>query len=317
MEESGSVRFPEFAQEHKDIFTKVDAACISNNYWLTTRKPCLTYGLRDISYFTITIAQKPLLGHEPVPLHSGIYRGTVHEPMTELVIMLSKLADSNGNILIPGINGLVDDVTPDEIAQYEGIDFDMDEFRNTIVSEAAIYGTAKDTLTHRWRYPSITIHGINGADPSPNQTTAICPKVTGKFSIRMVPTMEGKAVTALVVHYLEQKFKKLGSKNTCEVKQFGESAPYWVGNTEDSNFAAGRAATNRVYSTKPDLTREGGSIGATLDIQNALGHDKSIMLLPVGRSDDGAHGPDEKLDRDNYIKGKKLLVAYWWYFANA
>lgn len=260
MEESGSVRFPEFAQEHKDIFTKVDAACISNNYWLTTRKPCLTYGLRDISYFTITIAQKPLLGHEPVPLHSGIYRGTVHEPMTELVIMLSKLADSNGNILIPGINGLVDDVTPDEIAQYEGIDFDMDEFRNTIVSEAAIYGTAKDTLTHRWRYPSITIHGINGADPSPNQTTAICPKVTGKFSIRMVPTMEGKAVTALVVHYLEQKFKKLGSKNTCEVKQFGESAPYWVGNTEDSNFAAGRAATNRVYSTKPDLTREGGRL---------------------------------------------------------
>ncbi|GKZ27853.1 metallopeptidase M20 [Aspergillus brasiliensis] len=318
MEESGSIGFSESAQEHKDIFTNVDAACISDNYWLTTRKPCLTYGLRGINYFTITIAQKPLPGHEPpVPLHSGIYGGTVHEPMTELVIMLSKLADSNGNILIPGINGLVDDVTPDEIAQYENIDFDMDEFSNTIRSEAAIYATAKDTLMHRWRYPSLTIHGINGADPSPNQTTAIYPKVTGKFSIRTVPTMDGKAVTALVVHYLEQEFEKLGSKNTCEVKEFGESAPYWVGNTEDSNFAAGAAATNRVYNTKPDLTREGGSIGVTLDIQNALGPDKSIMLLPVGRSDDGAHGPDEKLDRDNYIEGSKLLGAYWWYFANA
>lgn len=53
MEESGSVRFSEFAQEHKDIFTKFDAACISDNYWLTIRKPCLTYGLRDINYFTI------------------------------------------------------------------------------------------------------------------------------------------------------------------------------------------------------------------------------------------------------------------------
>ncbi|KAL7657214.1 hypothetical protein ACMYSQ_006262 [Aspergillus niger] len=196
--------------EHKDIFTKINTACISDNYWLTTRKPCLTYSLRDISYFTITIAQKPLPGHEPVPLHSSIYRGTVHEPMTELMIMLSKLADSNGNILKPGINGLVDDVTPDEIAQYEDIDFDMDEFRNTIISEAAIYATAKDTLIHRWRYPSITIHGINNADPSPKQTTAICPKVTGKFSIRTVPTMENKAITALVVHYLEQKFKNLG-----------------------------------------------------------------------------------------------------------
>ncbi|KAI2994321.1 hypothetical protein CBS147346_10570 [Aspergillus niger] len=230
--------------------------------------------------------------------------------------MLSKLADSNGNILIPGINGLVDDVTPDKIAQYEDIDFDMDEFRSTIGSEAAIYATAKDTLMHRWRYPSITIHGINGADPSPNQTTAIYPKVTEKFSIRTVPTMEGKAVTALMVHYLEQEFKKLGSTNTCEVKQFGESAPYWVANTEDSEFAAGRAATNRVYNTKPDLTCESGSIGVTLDIQNALGHDKSIMLLPVGRSDDGAHCPHEKLDRDNHIEERKLLGAYWWYFAN-
>ncbi|KAL3265176.1 hypothetical protein ABHI18_000030 [Aspergillus niger] len=296
MEESGSVRFSEFAQEHKDIFTKVDAACISDNYWLTTRKPCLTYGLRDINYFTITIAQKPLRDMGLCPSIA--------------------LADSNGNILIPGINGLVDDVTPDEIAQYEDIDFDMDEFRSTIGSEAAIYATAKDTLMHRWRYPSITIHGINGADPSPNQTTAIYPKVTEKFSIRTVPTMEGKAVTALMVHYLEQEFKKLGSTNTCEVKQFGESAPYWVANTEDSEFAAGRAATNRVYNTKPDLTRESGSIGVTLDIQNALGHDKSIMLLPVGRSDDGAHCPHEKLDRDNHMKERKLLGAYWWYFAN-
>lgn len=258
MEESGSLGFSTFAQTNQELFTNVDAACISDNYWLTTRKPCLTYGLRGINYFNITIAQKPLPGRQPVQLHSGIYGGTVHEPMTDLVIMLSKLADSKGNILIPGINGLVDDVTSNEMAQYQNIDFSMEEFKNTIGSEAAIYTDPKDTLMHRWRYPSLTIHGINGADPTPNETTAIYPKVTGKFSIRTVPTMESKAVEALVVHYLEQEFKKLGSKNTCEVKQFGESAPYWVGNTKDSNFTAGAAATNRVYNTKPDLTREGG-----------------------------------------------------------
>jgi Cys-Gly metallodipeptidase DUG1 len=260
MEESGSVGFAEFAQRNPELFSKVDAVCISDNYWLTTRKPCLTYGLRGINYFTISIAQKPLPGHEPVPLHSGIYGGTVHEPMTELMIMLSKLVDSKGDILVPGINGLVDDVTPDEIDQYKQIDFSMEEFKNTIGSEATIYDTATDTLMHRWRYPSITIHGISGADSSPNQTTAIYPKVTGKFSIRTVPTMERSAVTALVVHFLEQEFKKLGSKNKCEVTEFGEAAPYWVGNANDSNFTAGKAATNRVYNTDPDLTREGGRL---------------------------------------------------------
>ena len=52
-----------------------------------------------------------------------------------------------------------------------------------------------------------------------------------------------------------------------------------------------------------------------MDLQKALGPNKSIMLLPVGMSDDGAHGPAEKLNRDNYIKGSKLLGSYWYYFA--
>ncbi|KAB8231832.1 uncharacterized protein BDW43DRAFT_312750 [Aspergillus alliaceus] len=317
MEETGSIGFSDFAQKNKALFENIDAVCISDNYWLTTRKPCLTYGLRGINYFTITIAQKPLQGLQPpVPLHSGIYGGTVHEPMTELIIMLSKLADVDGNILIPGINEMVDTVTKEEEERYKKIDFKMDEFKQTIRSEAAIYTEARDTLMHRMRYPSLTIHGINGADPSENQTTAIYPKVTGKFSIRTVPSMDIKKVGDLVVQYLEQEFEKLGTKNTCEVKAFGESAPWWLGNTNDANFTAGTAATRRVYNTEPDLTREGGSIGVTLDLKNALKPNTSIMLLPVGQSDDGAHGPNEKLSRKNYIDGSKLLGAYWYYIAH-
>lgn len=34
------------------------------------------------------------------------------------------------------------------------------------------------------------------------------------------------------------------------------------------------------------------------------------MLLPVGRSDDGAHSQNEKLDLSNYINGIKLLGSY-------
>lgn len=36
----------------------------------------------------------------------------------------------------------------------------------------------------------------------------------------------------------------------------------------------------------PDYTREGGSIGVVLTIANALG--VNILLLPIGRGDDGA-----------------------------
>ena len=46
---------------------------------------------------------------------------------------------------------------------------------------------------------------------------------------------------------------------------------------------------------EPDLTREGGSIPVTLTFQEATG--KSVMLLPVGACDDGAHSQNEKFDR--------------------
>ena len=51
-----------------------------------------------------------------------------------------------------------------------------------------------------------------------------------------------------------------------------------------------------------------------MHLQKILGA-KSLLLLPVGASDDGPHGPNEKIDRRNYIEGTKLFGAYWHYFA--
>ena len=53
------------------------------------------------------------------------------------------------------------------------------------------------------------------------------------------------------------------------------------------SFKAAHKATKDVYGVDPDYTREGGSIPVTLVFEQAL--QKSVMLLPMGRSDDGAH----------------------------
>ena len=50
MEESGSEGLDELIEAEKDKFFKgTDAVCISDNYWLNTTTPCLTYGLRGKS----------------------------------------------------------------------------------------------------------------------------------------------------------------------------------------------------------------------------------------------------------------------------
>ena len=80
----------------------------SDNYWLNTRTPCLTYGLRGLSYYKLTV-------HGPSrDLHSGVFGNTVHEPMTDLILLLGTLVNQNGEILIKGVNELVAPLTDAE-----------------------------------------------------------------------------------------------------------------------------------------------------------------------------------------------------------
>lgn len=47
-----------------------------------------------------------------------------------------------------------------------------------------------DLLAHMWRYPTVSIHGIEGAFSDSGTKTVIPAKVTAKFSIRQVPDMD-------------------------------------------------------------------------------------------------------------------------------
>ena len=58
-----------------------------------------------------------------------------------------------------------------------------------------------------------------------------------------------------------------------------------------------------------DYTREGGTIPVTGMLQDIL-EGKNIVLIPMGRVDDGAHSTDEKLDVSNYINGCKVFAWY-------
>lgn len=71
MEESGSEGLDDLLNARKDFFKDVDYVCISDNYWLGTTKPCITYGLRGLAYFGVEVecCSKDL--------HSGVYGGTV------------------------------------------------------------------------------------------------------------------------------------------------------------------------------------------------------------------------------------------------
>src|ERR1700722_6882908 len=197
MEEYGSEGLEDFIMgESQKYFKDGGAVCISDNYWLGTEKPCLTYGLRGCNYYSIEIYGP---GQD---LHSGVFGGTEQEPMTDLVRILATLVDTDGKIQIPGLNELVAPLTVDEKALYGDIAFTMDNLYESLGSNTSIYPNKEHTLMARWRYPSLSIHGIEGAFSQPGAKTVIPAKVIGKFSIRTVPNMEIDDVNKLVSNYV-------------------------------------------------------------------------------------------------------------------
>jgi len=304
MEESGSEGLDDllFARKDTEFMQKVDYVCISDNYWLGKEKPCITYGLRGICYFFIEVACTSK------DLHSGVFGGTVHEGMADLMYMMNTLVDKDGKILVEGIQDDVAPVTPEEHAKYENIDFDVADYKNDIKAAKLIHdGDKIKTLMARWRYPSLSLHGIQGAFDGAGAKTVIPRKVIGKFSIRIVPNQTPESVEKIVLKYLNKKWAERGSTNTMKASLF-HGGRCWVSDPDHPNYVAGRRATKTVYGVEPDLTREGGSIPVTLSLQEATG--KNVILLPMGRCDDGAHSQNEKINVQNYIEGTKLLGAY-------
>lgn len=254
--------------------------------------------------------------------------------MADLVYLLNTLVDKDGRILVDGIYKDVAELRPNEHETYNQISFDVDEYRKDIGCNKLLHKEDKtQLLMHRWRYPSLSIHGIEGAFYESGQKTVIPRKVVGKFSIRIVPNQKSAEVERLVLAHLNAKWNERGSPNTFKAYMAHAGEP-WAEDPSHPHYEAAKLATKHVYKVEPDMTCEGnrimiilhfsrkhnlngfflfvlilgGSIPVTLTLQQATG--KNVLLLPVGAADDGAHSQNEKLDIRNYIEGVSIRISF-------
>uniref|UniRef100_A0A8D0DHT2 Carnosine dipeptidase 1 n=1 Tax=Salvator merianae TaxID=96440 RepID=A0A8D0DHT2_SALMN len=289
MEEAGSIGLEEIIErENERFFSDVDYIVISDNLWLTTKKPALTYGTRGNACFSVEVE-----GGEK-DLHSGGVGGIVHEPMSDLIALLDSLVNASGHILIPGIYDDVAPLTEEEKKLYDTIEFDLQEHKVNIGVKNFIYNTKEDILLHTWRFPSLSIHGIEGAFYEPGIKTVIPSRVIGKFSIRQVPHMNLSTVERQVKEYLEDVFSKRNSTNKLRVSMKMGAMP-WLANINEPQYKAAKKAIQRVFKKDPDMIRDGSTIPIAQILQDKT--KKSVMMFPIGAADDGEHSQKEKISR--------------------
>ncbi|NWV36429.1 CNDP1 dipeptidase, partial [Grantiella picta] len=301
MEEAGSLGLEKLLEEeNQSFFSDVDYIVISDKLWLSNKKPALTYGSQGNACFFVECGSKDL--------YSGTFGGIIHEPLLDLIALLDGLVDCTGHIQIPGIYDSVAALTEEERKLYESIEFDPEEHRNNCGVKKFLYGTKEEILLHLWHYPSLSIHGIEGAFHEPGIKTVIPAKVIGKFSIHQVPHMDLLVVKQQVVEHLEGVFSKRNSPNKLKVSMPLGAKP-WLADVNDLLYKAARGAIKTVFGEDPDFIRDGSTIPVARMFQTIT--QKSVMMLPIGAADDGEHSQNEKISRHNYIEGAKLFAVFF------
>jgi len=181
--------------------------------------------------------------------------------MTDLVLLMSKLVDPSGNILIPGVDDMVNIADAEERYHitiqctlprilittktreiYNRLDYSIADIEESVGAPIALSDDKVQVLMGRMRLPSLSLHGIEGAFYSTGAKTVIPAKVTGKFSLRLVPPQTPESVNPLVTSYLEEEFKKLKSKNILKLEYLHGGRP-WMADFKHWNFEAAKAAT--------------------------------------------------------------------------
>ncbi|THD25926.1 Cytosolic non-specific dipeptidase [Fasciola hepatica] len=309
MEEVGSEGLHELLNELSlSFFKNVDHVAISDNYWLGQNKPCLTYGLRGVIYFYITVE-----GSDRV-LHSGCHGGAVAEPLSDLISLLAALNDSQGRPMVPDIYEDIEEIDSEEIARFSRLDFQPQVYKANIAAPGLQSYDKVDLLRRRWCLPSISIHGIEHSFDKPGAPTLICKKVMGKFSVRVVPAQPPKKVAQKVKNYLEQLHKLRGSPNKLDIKIFRDGRPFLSDHTTVNYQAASRAII-RVWQQEPDLTRDGAAMPVAIALEESTR--KDVVLIPMGQSLDFQHEGNERLAIRNYLNGIKVFAMYFFELAAA
>ena len=297
-EEVGSANLSKFLKTHRNEL-KCDAVVVSDTGMPDAEHPALTYSLRGIIAFEITV-------HGPSrDLHSGIFGGAVDNPAMALSQMLARLRDRDGRIAIPGF---YDGVAP--LSAYERRQFrrlpTTDRELQKLLGVRRLFGERGFTpFEQHSARPTFEINGLTSGYQGQGSKTIVPAWARAKITCRLVPNQRPARIREVVCNYLR---KICPPTVRLEIEAGHGAEAYLVSPTSPQALAALRAL-RQAFGRQPVLLREGGSIPIVNEFKTILGADS--LLLGLGLPDDNAHSPDEKFSLDCFENGQRMGVYLW------
>ncbi len=276
-----------------------DCVVISDSGQYSDGQPAITYGLRGIATYELTV------NGPSQDLHSGSFGGAVMNPAIALCQLLGSMIDGQGRIQIPGYYDKVRELSQEERDQWAELPQNDPEFASAIGVEKLSGEHGYTTDERRWARPTFDVNGLTSGHQGEGVKTIIPATAKAKFSFRLVPDQDPGEVTAAVEQHLENHCPA-GVKWNLEADH---GAPGMLAATDSRFVHAANAAIESAFGVLPVLIREGGSIPIVTRFQEVLGCD--CLLLGWGLSDDNAHSPNEKFRVEDYHRGIRASAMLW------
>jgi acetylornithine deacetylase/succinyl-diaminopimelate desuccinylase-like protein len=291
-EESGSASLEPFMQAHREALA-CDVAVVSDTGMWDIDTPAITTSLRGLCYL-----EAVLIGpsHD---LHSGMYGGSLRNPINALASMITSLHDPSGRVAVAGFYDGIIEPTPEVLASWSRLGFSEDEF----LAGAGWGEMGRTCLERIWSRPTCDCNGIVGGYTGVGAKTVIPSRASVKFSCRLVAGQDPERIRAAVEAHLRAH---VPPGYSLELHAHGVNPAIHV-RTDSPHLRAAARALKATYGRDAALIGTGGSIPAVGSIQRILGVDS--LLVGFGLDDDRVHSPNEKFEVRCFMQGTRSHAA--------
>ena len=294
-EEIGSPHLPGFIEEYAEKLA-CDVVLNCDGGIHAPDQPSIVYALRGLAYFDLEVrtAEKDL--------HSGLFGGSILNPVHVLAELIAGLHDDQGCVTLPGFYDKVVPLEEDECADLAKTPYNDEAFLAMAGVQALAGETGYSTVERVGARPALEVNGIWGGFTGDGAKTVLPARANAKLSMRLVADQDECAIKGQLEAYMAAHVPE-GVQWSVHEHSTGPGA------TMDRNSPYMRTAMDALETTfgvAPIFKREGGSVPVVGILQRLLGVDSIMMGFAL--PGDGIHGPNERQHLPTFFKGMEAYA---------
>lgn len=235
-------------------------------------------------------------------LHSGIYGGTIQNPLHALAAIVASLHDARGAVAVPGFYDDVAPMSAEERAQLAQAPYDEAQYLRALGVDATFGEPGFSTNERAWRRPTLEVNGMGGGFQGEGAKTVLPSSAHAKISCRLVAHQDPERILELVAAHVRDASPP-GARTTITPRA-GRAQPYLLPATHPGVQIM--AETYReLYGTEPIHIGSGGTIPVTAAMLEHLG----VYSLVFGfcTRDEQIHAPNEFFRLDSFALAQRAI----------